>query len=222
MSLKTQWAGAFASALTLSVMLFAIHGSGAVAQSDSSATPTAAASTPLIALPAFEPQPGPEPLPRFTSEPLVQRLPEATPASVEVESLRELVVDFSAPAPLSRDVTCLAQAVYFESRGEPLEGQLAVARVIVNRSQSPQFPSDYCSVVTQRGQFSFVKGGRIPAAPQSTRAWERAQAVARIAHQELWQSEVNDALFFHATYVRPSWARTKLARATIDSHIFYR
>ena len=53
-------------------------------------------------------------------------------------------------------------------------------------------------------------------------AWTRAKAVARIAHQELWESEAGDALYFHATYVRPRWASRKAARATIDSHVFYR
>lgn len=123
---------------------------------------------------------------------------------------------------MAEEKFCLAQAIYFEARGEPLAGQLAVARVIINRSESPQFPSDYCAVVTQRGQFSFVRGGRIPSAPEGSAAWARAVSIARIAHQDLWPSDADDALFFHASYVRPAWAGRKTARATIDRHIFYR
>jgi len=222
MSRKTYRAGAIASALTLIVTLYGVTGSGALAQSDLISPEDSAASAPRIELPTFEP--AAETLPRFVAEPVVQALPEPQeePASAEAESLRELVADLSEGAPMPRDLRCLAQAIYFEARGEPLEGQLAVARVIVNRTQSPLFPGDYCSVVAQRGQFSFVKNGRIPEAPQGARTWRRAQAVARIAHQELWESEAQDALFFHATYARPGWARRKLARATIDSHVFYR
>ena len=117
---------------------------------------------------------------------------------------------------------CLAEAVYFEARGEPLAGQLAVARVVINRSQSGNYPADYCSVVTQPAQFSFVRRGHIPQADESSEAWRRAKAIAQIAHQELWPSEVGDAQYFHATYVRPSWARRKVQLARIDTHIFYR
>ena len=65
-------------------------------------------------------------------------------------------------------------------------------------------------------------GGHIPAPDTSSSAWKRAVAVAKIAHQELWDSPVKDALFFHATYVKPSWARRKVARATLARHVFYR
>jgi spore germination cell wall hydrolase CwlJ-like protein len=63
--------------------------------------------------------------------------------------------------------------------------------------------------------------GRFSGGPSSG-AWHRAKAIARIAHQELWDSPADDALFFHATRVRPSWARQKIARATIERHVFYR
>jgi spore germination cell wall hydrolase CwlJ-like protein len=223
MSRKTHRAGAVATALMLIVTLFAVQGSGAAAQSEEfQPLPTTASA--ISADPsAAEPAPQDQILPRFVSEPVVQPLPEMKePADAQHASLRELVAHIAGEEELSGDLKCLAQAIYFEARGEPLAGQLAVARVIVNRTQSPNFPDDYCSVVTQPAQFSFVRNGRIPAAPANSRAWQRAKAIARIAHQELWESEAKDALFFHANYVRPRWARTKLARATIDSHIFYR
>jgi spore germination cell wall hydrolase CwlJ-like protein len=160
---------------------------------------------------------------RFVSAPVVQPVvaDEPTPADTAT-SLRQMVASMAVEDNMSDDMRCLAQAIYFESRGEPLDGQLAVARVIINRTESSQFPDDYCSVVTQRAQFSFVRGGAIPNPNTSSQAWQRAKAIARIAHQEMWDSEAGDALFFHASHVSPRWARTKVARARIDSHIFYR
>ena len=140
----------------------------------------------------------------------------------QATSLQELVGDMPVENELSVDMKCLAQAVYFESRGEPLAGQLAVAEVVINRSKSGYYPSDYCSVITQRAQFSFVRRGIIPQADESSLAWRRAKAIAQIAQQNLWESEARDALYFHATYVHPTWAHQKVQLAQIDTHIFYR
>ncbi|RIV86897.1 cell wall hydrolase [Aurantiacibacter zhengii] len=163
---------------------------------------------------------------RFVMNEVVQELPEQ-PEDPEIQasdaaSLRELVGHVDTSDTMSREMMCLAQAVYFESRGEPLDGQLAVARVIINRAESSAFPDDYCSVVTQRSQFSFVRGGRIPEPNRGTSAWTRAKAIARIAHRELWESPADDALYFHARHVSPRWAGRLTARATIENHVFYR
>ena len=136
--------------------------------------------------------------------------------------LRDLVSATPTDSELSPELLCLAQAVYFEARGEELRGQLAVARVVINRATSGQFPDDYCSVVRQRGQFSFVRGGQIPAPDASSTAWRNAVAIARIAHQDLWVSAAGDALYFHAARVHPQWASNRGAVTRIDSHIFYR
>lgn len=142
--------------------------------------------------------------------------------AIHVESLMQLVGDMPIGNELAPDLKCLAQAIYFEARGEPMEGQLAVAEVVINRAKSGIYPTSYCEVVTQPAQFSFVRHGRIPAADESSVAWQRAQAIAEIAQQNLWQSKAADALYFHATYVRPSWARQKVELAQIETHIFYR
>ncbi|MEM6266512.1 MAG: cell wall hydrolase, partial [Pseudomonadota bacterium] len=125
-------------------------------------------------------------------------------------------------APLSEQMRCLAGAVYFESRGEPLAGQLAVANVVINRADDRRFPASYCGVVYQRAQFSFVKRGRMPRIRTQSAAWRRAKAIAHIAHDGLWESEAADAVYFHATYVRPKWSRRKTRLTEIDTHIFYR
>ena len=175
-----------------------------------------------------------ETMPVFVSREVVQPIPEPvepatapasapTPAkTTTAQSLHQLVAAAPVAGTLSAEMECLAGAIYFEARGEPLKGQLAVAEVIINRSQSRQFPGTYCGVVRQPGQFSFVRKGAIPAANRSTQAWRNAVAVAHIAHEEQWQTEAENALYFHARYVRPSWSHRKQALATIDSHIFYR
>lgn len=166
--------------------------------------------------------------PIFVSEEVVQPLEEAaaeetvTDAQPQASSLRELVGQIDTDENLSEQMQCLAGTVYFESRGEPLAGQLAVAQVVINRSESPRFPASYCDVVYQRAQFSFVKNGQMPRIREGSKAWKRAKAIARIAHQGMWESAAEDALYFHAKYVRPSWSRKKAHRATIKTHIFYR
>jgi spore germination cell wall hydrolase CwlJ-like protein len=142
--------------------------------------------------------------------------------ALHVDSLSQLVGDMPIQSDLSADLKCLAQAVYFEARGEPIEGQLAVAEVVINRARSGLYPDNYCDVITQPAQFSFVRHGQIPTADESCEAWERAEAIAEIAERNLWQTKAADALYFHATYVNPSWARQKVELAQIDSHIFYR
>ncbi|WP_066655638.1 MULTISPECIES: cell wall hydrolase [unclassified Sphingomonas] len=115
---------------------------------------------------------------------------------------------------------CLAIGVYYESKGEPLEGQLAVAEVILNRTKSGRFPTSVCGVLTQRGQFSFVRNGRLPQPPASVRAWKTALAVAQVARDDAWDSRVSDALFFHARYVQPGWRKARVG--SVGNHIFYR
>lgn len=118
------------------------------------------------------------------------------------------------------ELNCLAIGVYYESKGEPLEGQLAVAEVILNRAKSGRFPSTVCDVLTQRGQFSFVRGGRLIQPPAGARAWKTALAVAQVARDDAWDSRVSNALFFHARYVSPGWRRARVG--SVGNHIFYR
>lgn len=213
----TRRAGAFAAAAFIASFALANADTGAVAQDR--VDPPAA---PAIDDPASLPEPVSRDV-RFVASPMVQDISEAqAEPPADAASLAELVADMPVEGEMSPELKCLAQAVYFEARGEPLAGQLAVAQVVVNRSQSSLFPEDYCSVVTQRAQFSFVRGGHIPSPRVASEAWQRARAIARIAHRDLWQSEVGDALYFHATHVRPRWASRLAHRASISRHVFYR
>jgi spore germination cell wall hydrolase CwlJ-like protein len=117
---------------------------------------------------------------------------------------------------------CLANAVYFEARGEPIEGQLAVAEVVLNRTRSGRYPTSICGVVTQPAQFSFVRHRQIPAANRGSDAWRRAVAIARIAQDRVNHQLEGDVLWYHANYVSPSWGRRLNRTSQIGAHIFYR
>ncbi|WP_394730265.1 cell wall hydrolase [Altererythrobacter sp. GH1-8] len=167
--------------------------------------------------------------PIFIAQEVVQPIAEPAVVTSDDEtapaapsSLRDLVAQIETRETLSEQMQCLAGAIYFEARGEPLAGQLAVAQVVINRAESPRFPASYCDVVYQRAQFSFVKNGSMPKIRTGSAAWERAKAIARIAHEGLWDSAADDSLYFHAKYVRPAWSRKKAHRATISTHLFYR
>jgi hypothetical protein len=135
-------------------------------------------------------------------------------------SLAALVRAHGSTQTADREQECLAGAVYFEAKGEPLDGQLAVAKVILNRATSGRFASSVCGVVMQRGQFSFVRGGAMPSIPRSSGHWKTAVAIAHIATRGLWQPTAANALFFHAKRVSPSWRMTRVA--SIGNHVFYR
>lgn len=190
----------------------------------SNAVAFAQAATAELSAPA--PAPADELVPatvQYVSEPVVQPLaPETTPTLTEAGSLAELVRMVDTDAPMSEQMRCLAGAVYFEARGEELAGQLAVAQVIINRTEDGRFPKSYCGVVAQRGQFSFMRGSAMPKVPTDSPAWTRAVAIAQIADKGMWESPAGDAVYFHARYVRPSWSVGKTRLAQIDTHIFYR
>lgn len=139
---------------------------------------------------------------------------------LKAESLAQLVSLSDMPAEIDEETRCLAGAVYFESKGETLNGQLAVAKVVIARRDSGRFASSLCGVVYQPSQFSFVRGGRMPAIPTASRDWKEAVAIAQIAMKDAWESPVEGALFFHARHVSPGWRMQRLA--AVDNHIFYR
>jgi len=207
---------AFAAASAVAVL--GIQAAPALAEAQPAAAPAtiaAADSVPQLVpalIPAFPPAAQPQAAP---DEDQVQPQAHRNPPS-----LADLVYENSASTTPDEESECLARAVYWESKGEPLEGQLAVARVIINRAQSGRFAPTLCGVVRQRSQFSFVHGGNIPAPPQGSRDWQTAVAIARIAEAHLADCAASEALFFHARYVHPSWHLTRVAE--LGHHIFYR
>jgi spore germination cell wall hydrolase CwlJ-like protein len=141
-------------------------------------------------------------------------------AALAPQSLEDLVANHSAASTGDKQGDCLATSVYFESKGEPLNGQLAVAQTIMNRTTSGRFPSSVCDVVRQPGQFSFLRHGDMPTAPRESSAWKRAVAIAQIARDGLWKQVAPAALFFHARRVSPGWGKVKVA--SLGNHIFFR
>ena len=138
--------------------------------------------------------------------------------------LYALVDKFSAGAPLTDQANCIAVAVYHEARGESIEGQLAVAKVIMNRAASGKYPSSWCGVVKQPWQFSFVnpRTGYMPSVDQASASWRKALGVTRLAVANAVQSVPSECLWYHADYVAPSWGRRLTRVEKIGAHIFYR
>lgn len=145
---------------------------------------------------------------------------EAAEAIDSKADLSTLVAQLRGSDPGGRQLECLAAGIYFESKGEPLVGQLAVGEVIANRAASRRFARTYCGVLFERGQFSFVRGKSWPRIPKQSRQWKTAVAVAKIVDQDLKDSAASNALFFHARRVSPGWRLKRVA--TIGNHIFYR
>lgn len=162
-----------------------------------------------------------QPMPVPSEEaPSTERQEPGSERAISASSLNELVRLQDTSGSLSAEEQCLAGAVYFESKGESLAGQLAVAKVVLARTKSGRFPASICGVVYQKSQFSFVRGGRMPPISTSSQSWKNAIAISQIALDNSWKSSVEGALFFHARYVSPGWRLRRLG--SIDNHIFYR
>lgn len=154
-----------------------------------------------------------EPAEQDVAEPVVSTPRPTGDLASKVAALR-------SSDPGSRELECLAVGIYYESKSEPLAGQLAVGQVIANRAKSGRFASTYCGVLFQRSQFSFVRGKSYAPVPRSSRQWHNAVAVARIVDQKLHSSEVPNALFFHAKRVSPRWRLSRVG--SVGNHVFYR
>ena len=214
-----------AAALSAAALMFILGGAGSANAQQASAVPAISftgSAGPAAPAESLDPQPA------IITDAIVPAQPQGLPdpdAGDEARrpaprSLADLGYDHETAETPDEETDCLARAVYWESKGEPLNGQLAVANVIINRARSGRFASTICGVVRQRSQFSFVRGGYIPAAPQASRSWRTAVAIALIATRNLAGDAAPQALFFHARSVRPGWRLTRVA--SVGNHIFYR
>jgi hypothetical protein len=161
-------------------------------------------------------------------------LPEAElPATIATDTPIEMAAApaFSGAARTTQDAEraaeCLTAAVYYEARSEPIDGQRAVAQVVLNRVRDRAFPKSICGVVYQGSerssgcQFSFTCDGSM-LQPRDPVAWARAAAVAQGALAGLVYAPVGAATFYHANYVLPWWASSLNRIGAVGSHIFYR
>lgn len=129
-----------------------------------------------------------------------------------------------------RNLACLARNVYFEARGEPVAGMHAVAEVTMNRRASRLYPGSLCDVVYQKnwdplrgrlvGAFSWTEFEALPA--PDGEAWERALEVADAVYYRRVAPTLQGALHFHASHIKPEWAKDKKLVARIGRHLFYR
>ncbi|GEP10480.1 hypothetical protein MMMDOFMJ_1864 [Methylobacterium gnaphalii] len=185
----------------------------------SSVTPAPADAVPIevaassLALPGFSP--------RLDQE----AAPQQTPA--EAEASQHRYADLIQPEAMDREQRCLAEAVYFEARSEPEEGQAAVAQVILNRVKSGLYPSNVCGVVYQNRhrymgcQFSFACEGKSLRITDAG-SWQTATRIASaVIDGKTYLSEVGGATHYHANYVRPGWSRRLKKMDVIGRHIFY-
>jgi spore germination cell wall hydrolase CwlJ-like protein len=136
----------------------------------------------------------------------------------------------SQPAPTAEmkntaEYACLKEALYFESRGERIKGQFAVAEVILNRVDSPAFPNSVCGVVGQGSakacQFSYNCDG-VPEKMNEVGAKELAGRIANVMLQGAPRTLTAGATHFHTRAVNPKWARVFEKTASIGQHLFYR
>jgi len=117
---------------------------------------------------------------------------------------------------------CLALNIYHEARGEPIEGQIAVAQVTLNRVASPDYPDDVCSVVYEPHQFSWTTKKPHPPAKRNE-AYIQARDVARgVLNGELGGILHYGTLWYHAKGVSPHWASEKVFDKKIGGHVFYK
>jgi spore germination cell wall hydrolase CwlJ-like protein len=147
-------------------------------------------------------------------------------STLPIRPMRPFVLQADT-ADQARALTCLAQAVYYESAREPALGQAAVAQVVLNRLRHPAYPKSVCGVVYQGAaratgcQFTFTCDGSLSHAPPVS-MWNQAQAVARRALGGFVVKDVGSATHYHAAYVAPYWAPTLVKMKQIGQHIFYR
>jgi spore germination cell wall hydrolase CwlJ-like protein len=152
-------------------------------------------------------------------EVISQPIPESEKiVNYDMPAEKEPDDSYDATHRTQKQINCIASAMHYEASGEPVEGQIAVAEVILNRVKSQRFKGTPCMVVAQKSQFSFVRRGHIPEVPEKRRRAMQHLA-SKVVNGEV-QSKVKGSLFFHATRVKPKWKLKKNGK--IGNHVFYK
>jgi spore germination cell wall hydrolase CwlJ-like protein len=216
-------------------------GAGSTGTARGTITPSAGGATPAVpravALSSTTPAPAdaipieiaaaPVSLP-FGMSPRLDRAGKATSVVARDPTDKPNYADLINPDNLSREQRCLAEAVYFEARSEPEEGQAAVAQVVLNRVKSGLYPSSICGVVYQNRhrhlacQFTFACEGKALRITDSE-TWRSASRIAKeVLEGKTYLADVGAATHYHADYVRPRWAKRLKKMDVIGRHIFYK
>jgi spore germination cell wall hydrolase CwlJ-like protein len=148
------------------------------------------------------------------------------PQTGQVSAATPIVVAASDPQSFVRSLQCMTEAIYYEAGNEPIDGQRAVAQVILNRMRSSVYPHSVCGVVYQGSerktgcQFTFTCDGSLARAPARA-SWDRATGIAAAALSGSVYAPVGWATNYHADYVVPYWAQSLVKLTTVGRHIFY-
>ena len=148
-------------------------------------------------------------------------------AAAPVSSVSTSVILHLPDEEKQKAITCLAQAIYYEARGETLEGQRAVGNVVLNRVSNPRYPKTVCGVVFQneharhRCQFSFACDG-LSDHPPNSRSWRHAKRLAEKMLTGKRRDDTGNATHYHANYVQPPWAAELQPTVDIGHHLFYK
>lgn len=163
-----------------------------------------------------------------TARPLSQQgAPRAADYARQPATYNASAIAAQPPAQGNAQWRCLTEAIYFEARGEPMKGQIAVAEVILNRVDASNYPSDICGVVNQGTgrlhacQFSYTCDG-IPERVTEPDAWQLAGKIARRLIDGAPRQLTQDATHYHADYVDPYWAQVYTQTTQVGRHLFYR
>jgi spore germination cell wall hydrolase CwlJ-like protein len=197
-----------------------VHPDGTFVTSPVEATVASVSDNPAVtAIDQIVPMAAPTPM---TATPQLAYARETEPATTA-----ELGIDKFGGKVSKKDVNCMAEAVYFEARGESYRGQVAVGQVVMNRLAHKIYPKDICQVVFQNQQmhnacqFSFACDG-IPETINDSKSWAQANEIAKgVINGTLYLPEVGKATHYHANYVYPDWAPRLKRVAKIGHHIFY-
>jgi spore germination cell wall hydrolase CwlJ-like protein len=156
-----------------------------------------------------------------------QQINAAMPIEGTGPAASAFALRFASDADRQRSLQCMTEAVYYEAAREPLEGQRAVAQVILNRLRHPAYPNSVCGVIYQGSerrtgcQFSFTCDGSLGRPPMAP-YWQNARRVAEEALAGYVHAPVGYSTHYHANYVVPYWASSLHKSANIGAHIFYR
>lgn len=161
-----------------------------------------------------------------TSKTQVQRPSDLLSPTQVANQAQKLVANMSRPKSTS-ELECMAEALYFEARGESMAGQLAVAEVIYNRVKSPRFPNSVCGVINQGAerrfacQFTYNCDGK-PETIHNRKVYEKLRKISYLVLKGKITDITKGATFYHNTTVNPKWARVFKRTRIIGPHYFYR
>ena len=142
----------------------------------------------------------------------------------DVQEIKSFVVQTNQRVNYSpQDLQCLAKNIYHEAGVESREGMFAVAQVTLNRLRDGRWGKSVCSVVYSPAQFSWTLNKKIRAEKPQGPLWETSQTVARsVLEQGYRVPQLENAILYHADYVKPYWAKTVVKMQQIGQHIFYK